>query len=220
MPNEMINIFRREETSISYKQIIDLIHESFKERLAQGLKYTCSFMSEEDYIKNTQGGGVYVAIDTSNNILAGTVTIKMHTDGKSQYGYMEYLSIKNEYKHKGVGSLLLEHISETELIGCDYILSDTSTEADSAIRFHLKHGFNIIGLESYRSTNYWSYVFRKQLAPSKLWHNSIFMKIHYGISYILIKTTRDIDGNDTIIGNCCKIIRKACRNLLLKNSKM
>ncbi len=210
----MIKIYKREEVGISYKQIVDLMHESFQERLDHGLKYTCSFMTEQQFIEKTENGLIFVALDEDSGELVGTSTLNIHTDGKQKYGYMEYVAIKSDCKHKGIGSLLLRNLRQkaTEEAGCSYVLSDTSVKASSAVLYHLKNGFKIIGLESYRSTNYWSYVFRMQLEPSFLWNNPVFLKLHYWLSYVFIKTTRDINGNDTSLGKVYKNLRKICKN--------
>lgn len=209
-----IEIYYKEETDVSYKQIVDLLHDSFHERIEQGLHYTCSFITEEEYIQKTRGGLVFVAIDLKTGELAGTNTLNIFFDRKGKYGYMEYVAIANNYKHRGVGSLLLQRLRQEAVtkVGCRFILSDTSTRADSAVNYHLKNGFEIIGLESYRSTNYWSYVFRMQLSPSFLWENVLFQKIHFLCSYVFIKVTRNMDGTDTWFGVQYKTIRNLCKS--------
>jgi len=210
----MIKTYKREEAGISYKQIVDLLHESFQERLAQGLRYSCSYMTEEQFIEKTKNGMIFVAIDDESGDLVGTSTLNIHSDGKQKYGYMEYVAIRSDYKHQGIGSLLLLllRLKAAKDAGCSYVMSDTSVKAESAVHYHLKNGFKIIGLESYRSTNYWSYVFRMQLVPSALWENPIYRKLHYFFSYIFIKTTRDINGNDTTFGVFYKKMRRLCKN--------
>ena len=208
-----IAILTREEANVSYTQIIELIHESFQERLDQGLNYSCSTMNVEQYKKKTKKGVVFVAIDRATGNLAGTITLNFLEKLREKHGYMEYVAIKNNYKHCGIGSILVNRIRNYGIQeGCDYILSDTSIKAISAVKFHLKNGFRIIGLESYRSTNYWSYVFRMQIKPSFLWSNPVFLKLHYWQSYFFMKMTRDINGNDTTMGRIHKRMRELCRN--------
>lgn len=208
-----IKIYKLNETAITIEQIIALLHESFQERLNQGLKYSCSFMTKEQFIEKTKAGIVFVAIDIDSNLLVGTSTLNIHYKRNIIFGYMEFVAIKDGYKHNNIGSLLLFELTEVaKKEGCGFILSDTSTLATSAVRYHLKNGFKIIGLESYRSTNYWSYVFRMQLVPSVLWNNTSYMKLHYWQSYIFIKLTRNIDGTDTKLGTLYKKMRKLCKN--------
>ena len=198
-----IEIRRLKETNYSYKDLVDLLHEAFQERLKQGLKYTCSSMTEEQFCQKTIDGIVYVAVDDESG-LCGTATLTIRTDKKGgRYGYNEYNGIRSDMKGKGIGTMLYREIErESRENGCEYLLSDTSTLATSAVKYHLKNGFKIIGLESYRSTNYWSYVFRRQLVPSKKY--PIYCKLQYLKSWLFIRVTRDINGNDTMIGRLYK----------------
>lgn len=200
-----IEIRRLKETNYSYKDLVDLLHEAFQERLKQGLKYTCSSMTEEQFCQKTIDGIVYVAVDDESG-LCGTATLTIRTDKKGgRYGYNEYNGIRSDMKGKGIGTMLYREIErESRENGCEYLLSDTSTLATSAVKYHLKNGFKIIGLESYRSTNYWSYVFRRQLVPSKKWNDPIYCKLQYLKSWLFIRVTRDINGNDTMIGRLYK----------------
>lgn len=208
-----IVILTLEEAGISYSQIIELMHESFQERLNQGLHYSCSTMTVEQYKEKTKNGNIFVAVDDISGNLAGTATLNLVDDLSGRHGYMEFVAISSKYKHCGIGSMLVDRMRKCGIQErCDFILSDTSTQAISAVKFHLKNGFKIIGLESYRSTNYWSYVFRMQLTPSFIWNNPVFLKLHYWHSYIFIKATRDINGNDTMMGKIYKKIRGLCKS--------
>lgn len=208
-----IKCCKREEACVSYKDIVELIHESFQERLDKGLRYSCSFMTEEQYIQKTKDGIIFVAVDEESGCLAGTAVLNLRFDGKRKYGYFEFAAGNNSYKHCGIGSLLLLLRKEAAMNAeCSYILSDTSTKAESAVKYHLKNGFKIVGYESYRSTNYWSYVFRMQLEPSVFWNNNVFLKFHFFCSYIFIKLTRTIDGDDTCLGKIYKQLKNICKN--------
>lgn len=206
-------IHKIEETNYTLKDVVNLLHEAFQERLNQGLHYSCSYITEEQFREKTANGIVCVAIDDELG-LCGTATITMKVDKRNvKYGYNEYNGIRSDMKRKGIGTLLYIYIEREALKnGCKYLMSDTSTQAKSAIKYHLKNGFKIVGLESYRSTNYWSYVFRKQLVPSKMWNNTFYCKWQYLKSWIFIKSTRDINGNDTFGGRLYKTLRKRCKN--------
>ena len=144
-----IVIQKLQETSYDYKDVVDLLHEAFQERLAQGLKYTCSTMTEEQFRNRTANGIVYVAIDDETG-LCGTATLTIKTDKNGvKYGYYEYNGIRSDMKGKGIGTMLYIYIErESVKNGCEYLISDTSTQATSAVKYHLKNGFKIIGLES------------------------------------------------------------------------
>lgn len=193
-----IVVKKLDETSITYEQIADLMHESFEERLQQGLKFTCSFMSVEQYKKKTADGVVFVAIDEDTQELMGTAVVHVKKADGVIYGYNELAAICSKAKRCGIGSMLLN--ARVELVknaGGEYILSDTAVGAQSSIKYHLKNGFKIIGLTSFSSTNYYSYLFRKQLAPSKLWNNNLFCKLVFIKSYIYTKLISKEDGSKT-----------------------
>ena len=202
-----IVIRRLQDYNYSYRDVVELLHEAFQERLEQGLRYTCSTMTEEQFRKKTAGGIVYVAVDDETG-LCGTATLTIRTDKHGvKYGYNEYNGIRSDMKGKGIGTMLyIYREREGRKNGCEYLLSDTSTQATSAVKYHLKNGFRIIGLKSYRSTNYWSYVFRRQLVPSKKWDSTIYCRWRYVKSWIFIRLTRDINGNDTLVGRSYKRI--------------
>lgn len=197
-----------EKSDYSYKDVVSLLHDSFQERLEQGLRYTCSSITEEQYREKTKKGIVLVASDEQSEELVGTMVLNFLDNKSERCGYTEYLAIRNDVKATGIGSLLFKNIENLAIErGCPYLLSDTSVLATSAVKWHLRNGFKIVGLESYRSTNYWSYVFRKQLVPSKKWDNDLYCRLRYYLSWIFIRLTRDIYGNDTIIGRLYKSIK-------------
>ena len=192
------------ETSFTYEDVIALIHESFKERLEQGLNFTCSFMTADDYkAKLGKDGITLVAYDEETNILYGTAMTHIYKDSKGcNYAYNEYLAIAPIAKRKGIGSRLLKAREDIAIENnCDYVMSDTSVNADSSVAYHLKNGFRIIGFKSYGSTNYYSYLFRKQLTPSRIWSNGLFCKMVYLKSYIQTRIIRKKNGDFTFIGS-------------------
>lgn len=196
-----IIIKKKEETNISYEQIINLIHESFEERLNQGLQFTCSFMTAEDFEKRNTDGIVLVAIDNKTNDLIGTATIHIKTDEHGiLYGYSEYLAISSKKKRCGIGTLLDKECERIcKKAKCEYIMCDTATEAKSSVKYHLKMGFKIVGLESYSSTNYFSYLFRKQLNKNSKWSSQIYCKFAYIKSFLRVKLLLKKNGSKTFL---------------------
>ena len=139
-----VEIKKLQDTSYTYRDVVDLLHEAFQERLEQGLNYTCSTMTEEQFRNKTADGIVYVAIDDATG-LCGTATLTIKTDTKGiKYGYNEYNGIRSDIKGKGIGTMLyIYRERESVQNGCEYLLSDTSTQATSAVKYHLKNGFKI-----------------------------------------------------------------------------
>ena len=162
-----IVIRRKEETSVTYEQIVDLIHESFKERLEQGLRFTCSFMGVDEYKRKTEHSIIIVAILDETEELVGTASVQIQQDNRGRiYGYNEFVAVKPDKKRLGIGKKTEEAIiSIAQTHNCNYIISDTAVGAKSSIKWHKKNGYKIVGLKSWDTTNYYSFVFRRQLVP-------------------------------------------------------
>ena len=152
-------IKRLDETDVSYEQIVSLMHKSFEERLQQGLNFTCSFMSVEQYKEKNADGIVFVALDEDSNELMGSIAVHIRTDSENKnYGYNEFLAVSPKAKRLGIGTKLARACERVvQEVGGTYIMCDTAVGATSSVRYHLKQGFKIIGLRSYSSTNYYSY---------------------------------------------------------------
>lgn len=208
-----IEVKKLSETDVTYQQLVDLLHAAFEERLEQGLHFTCSTMTAEQFEDKMYGGTVFVAMDTDNNSLLGTVSIHIKNDAKGRiYGYHEYLAVSPQAKHSGVGTTLAQSWNAYLLKqNAKYVMSDTACGATSSVNWHLKNGFQIYELESYRSTNYWSYVFIKYLDNS-IRKSNVQIKIHFLYTWLFIKTTRNINGRDTALGKLYKKIRDKWKN--------
>lgn len=202
-----------QDTVVTYQQLAELLHDSFQERLDQGLHFTCSRMTAEQYEAKVKDGYVFVALDSCTGDLLGTATLHIKTDSHGVvYGYNEYLAVSPKAKHFGVGTMLLnERLSLLLSQGGKYVMSDTACGATSSVKWHQKNGFQIYELESYRSTNYWSYVFIKYLDES-IRRSILRIKVHYWMSWIFIRITRNINGQDTTLGKLYKIIKGKWKN--------
>ena len=192
------------ETLFSFDDVVSLMHKAFEERLEQGLKFTCSNMSVEEYKNRLKSGGgvTLVAYDDENNFLYGTAMLHIYKDKRgNKYAYNENLAVVPYAKRKGIGTLLLKVIEEIAITNnCDYIGSDTSIGAKSSVKWHLKNGFKIVGYKSYNTTNNYSYLFRKQLVTSKIYDNDFLCKLIFLKSYLMIRLLKKEDGNYTRVG--------------------
>lgn len=173
------------ETSITWDQIADFMHESFEERLQQGLRFTCSFMTAEEFERAMGPGTVFVALDEDSGEMLGTVTISFKTDHQGRcYAYHEYLAVSPKAKHLGVASRLAEvwkvYAREN---GAQYVKSDTATRAESSVRWHLKNGFQIYGVKAFPTTNYVSYIFIMYLDEATK-KSPTYVRLHYLYSRI------------------------------------
>ena len=199
-------IKRLEETTFTLSEIVDLIHRAFEERLEQGIHFTCSDFTVEEYRNKIQNGIVLVAFDSDTNVLLGTTTFHIKQNAKNEiYGLNEFLAIHPQAKRKGVGSLLFQ--KELEILKnshADYILSHTANKAHSSIAYHKKNGFRPIALRSFHGTDYYSYLFRYQITDRtvihKAYHSKLFCFVRFMASSIQTRLIKKRDGSLTFLG--------------------
>ena len=196
------------ETSITYKELAELLHAAFEERVAQGLRFTCSTMTSDQLESKMSGGQVLVALDPESEDLIGTVTIHVRTDERGRlFGYHEYLAISPSFKRMGIATQLAQAwIILLKNKKAAYVLSDTACKAKSSVNWHLNNGFYVYELKSYRSTNYLSYVFIKYLDDSERL-SPFQIKLHFLRSCLICKITRCRDGSLTLAGRLLNQLR-------------
>lgn len=200
------------ESPFTLGDVVDLMHRSFEERMNQGLHFTCSSLTVEQFQLRTKNSIVLVAWNSATNVLLGTATVTLRKDKRGvTYGYHEYLAISPNAKRLGIGTKLLEERIIIIIInaGGEYVMSDTAVGAESSVRWHLKNGFKIIALRSFPSTNYYSYIFRRQLVPSKLWDSCLYTSLRFRLSSIIVKSLYNENGSNTKLGNLVyRILKK------------
>ncbi len=196
--NDSLIICRVEDSPFCSEDVVSLIHESFKERLDQGLCFTCSSITVEQFDEKMSDGITLVAYDDDSMTLLGTASTHLYLDsGNKEYGYYEYMAVIPSAKRMGIGSRLLEEsIINLKRQGAEYVISDTACGARSSVKWHLKNGFHIIALRSYSSTNYYSYIFRKQLVGKSRWDNCLYRNGRFVISYVKTKLKWSKDGSE------------------------
>lgn len=189
-------IIRIKDNDISWDDLANLLHEAFEERLQNGMHFTCSSITVSELEKECEGSIVLVAIDDDTNTLTGTVSMRFNEMNDSEsWAYHFNLAVSPTYKHCGIATRLFEEFQKKALShGCHYIISDTAVKAKSSVKWHLKYGFRIIKLHSFSETNYYSYIFRKQLKPHVLWSNSFFCKVYYWFSALKCRATFKENG--------------------------
>ena len=169
-----------QETGITYAQIADFMHESFEERLQQGLRFTCSFMSAAQFEEKMKDGTVFVALDEDSGELLGTAVLHLKTDRRGRtYAYHEYLAVSPKAKHLGVATQLAVVWKAWAVENrVQYVKSDTATRAESSVKWHLKNGFHIYGVKAFKNTNYVSYIFIMYLDEATK-KSPTYVRLHY-----------------------------------------
>lgn len=192
-----ISIKELSQTSIPLKEVYSLVISSFHQWQENGLDSAVAKYSFEDYSERVSGTYVLVALD-ENERLVGTYTLVFKNP---KYCFGKYLAVAPSAKRCGVGEALFR--KECELAsqrGCEYILDDTAKKAYWSVRWHQKMGYKIVGYSSFTTNDYYSYIFRKQLIPSKKWDNDLYCKVQFYKSYIKTVLTKDKYGHPTFIG--------------------
>lgn len=201
-----IKICLKDENT-TWDDLANLLHESFEERLQQGLHFSCSYLTAEDLKKRSANSIVLTAIDIDSGNLAGTVSFDFYSKNNCCWAYHYNLAISPRYKRHGIATLLLDAgISIARERGCEYINSDTAVGAKSSVKWHKKNGFRIIGINSWAKGNYYSYIFRKQLVFDKKWSNPIYCRIHYYLSALKWRLGYKKNGEATIFFKCYRKI--------------
>lgn len=186
------------DDGISWEDLTNLAHESFLERLKMGLHFGASTITPEQYKVYGSGRLILVAVDRSNGTLAGTMSFKLNKDNNTYWGEHGGLAVRPGYKKRGIATKLFERLLEVaKEKKCEFILSDTAVGAESSVRWHKKNGFKIVGLDSFSSTNYYSYIFRKQLLYHPMWSNSFYCWIRFLFSALRCKVRFTTDGKTT-----------------------
>lgn len=188
---QLVKSFYCTDDAIQWECLSSLLRDAFKERTEQGLLFSCRDFSSEDLKKHC--GNSYIFISQSmDNKHCGMCVLTIGNN----HGHMKYVAISPDCKHNGVAStLFLALIDKAYELGLSYVTSTTACGAQSSILWHKKMGFNIIRIGSDRITNYYSYIFRKQLKHHILWSNILFIKIYFVLMSSLVYILKKADGS-------------------------
>lgn len=185
-----------EKSPFTHSDVVELIKNAFVQWLDSGLSSSLSKLDEPLFIIKTKDATILVAFDDK---LLGTTTFSISKDRTNRlYAYNKFSAINPKTKGNGLGSLLLqEEIKRVKELGCKYIISDTSVHASWSINWHKKNGFQIIGLDSFSTNDYFSYIFRLSLEKNSIWNRSWFCKLVYFLSYCKTHTLKKKNGQSS-----------------------
>ena len=127
-----------------------------------------------------------MALDVETGELLGTHSLRANRKTKKVNG--SCLAVSPKAKRRGVATQMLRYEEERiRKAGYKCICENTAVDAEWSVNWHLRNGFRIIGFFHSEGNNYNSYAFRKQLAPSLFWDNSLFCRCRYLISYLVTR---------------------------------
>ena len=187
---EKVIIQKLEETSYSLADVVTFLHDAFGERKAQGLMMGGINITEEDLSRILQDAVLYTASVGSEleGMLSARYASRQNRRKIEKYCHLGYVAVSPKAKRGGIGSLLLTRLEkEAKEKGCEYIISNTAEPATSAVAWHLKQGFRKIKYTRWKSRNYNSIVFRKELKPSLRKYLPFFSNMLYWRSRIAFK---------------------------------
>lgn len=183
------------ETSFTYDEVAALMREAFAQWGNAGLDSFLVHAQPEVIRKRTSSSTVYVAYE--EDVLLGTISMDIIPDRQGSHAFLKFLAIHPSGKGQGLASKLCARaVEDAEKAGCQYMLSDTSTAAPWAVRWHLKMGFRKIGYASFSTNHYYSYRFRRELGGR---HEPpvVLTWFQFVRSWLKVKLTKKKDGSPT-----------------------
>ena len=202
---------------VSWEQITVLLHAAFAEHAARGLTYAACNQTVEHTINRANGATCLVALVDGE--LGGTACISVCNKilrGKVKCHFTQH-GIHPRFKGRGVGRAILLKASEiAKAAHAEAIYADTAAKADGVIAFHLKCGFQIVGLKSHATTNYYSVCFRKPICGRC--YGEVERKFRYYLSYMICKLCFKENGDFTFIGGLARKIKRTIKKYILRNA--
>lgn len=184
---------------IPYDQLFKLMKDAFREREEQGLNFGAVRANFESFQSALKDKTIIVAKkigDNQDEEIIGFQKISF------QQNFMDcgLVAVSPQYKRQGVGKLLFEKSKELAIANhCDYMTANTATGAKSSVKWHLKNGYRIVGLRSFFSKNYYSYIFRLQLKHHPLWSNGLYCYFRYLLSALKCRLCFHENGDFTML---------------------
>ena len=195
--------------NIPCEELFRLMKDSFQERKDQGLNFTVLEYELENLKKLLDVNPVVVAFDenpqTGEREYLGFQIVKIE-DKEAVAGI---LAVSPKCKRTGIGSKI-EEITQQFVVdeGCEYMSSNTSEDAISSVKWHLKNDYFKLKIGSYDNTNYYTIFFRKQLKYHWFWSNKALRTAYFNVYSFLYKLYRKKDGSLTAPGKLLGLFGK------------
>lgn len=162
-----IQIEMFDEKIHSIEEITELLHESYKVHLENGLQFWATTQTEE-YTLQRFKKGIGIIVKNPNGII-GTITYYDSCDDNDCDWYKNahicrfgQFAVKPNLQKQGIGKLLINEVQKIAKTKHKNELSlDTSEKALSLINYYQKNGFRHIGYMQWHGVNYRSVIMSK-----------------------------------------------------------
>ena len=184
------------DPSFPYNEALELYRQSFEEHTRRGIVFMISKFTREQLIAELMDTYILAAFHEGRLIAVRCMRIRERAHGAGpRFCKMVHLAVAHDMKHRGIATVIDELSVELALNEhCEYMKADTSVKAVNSVRWHLKNGYRIVDVRSYRQTKYYSYVFRKQLKKGSLWGTAWFCALSRALGYVFCHLTKRADG--------------------------
>lgn len=164
-------LIRRWEATDSIAALTALLHRSYAQLAAMGLKYTAVDQDEGVTKKRTAAGDCYVAI--MDAAVVGTFTLYPpgRLDQCAWYrmagtAVLAQLAVEPAYQRRGIGSALLDFAVERAMeMGARELALDTAESAGHLIVLYAARGYRVVDSIQWPGKTYRSVVMSRVIAP-------------------------------------------------------
>ena len=192
--------------NIPYEELFRLMQESFQERKDQGLNFLVLQFKLEDMMDNCP---VVVAFDENPQTGEKEYLGFQYVYIRGKKAIAGLLAVSPKCKRTGIGSKIEELTQQFAIDeGCEYMSSNTSEDAISSVKWHLRNNYFKQKVGSNPSTNYYTIFFRKQLKYHWFWSNKLLRTVYFSIYEFFYKCYRKKDGSLTAMGKLLGLFGK------------
>ena len=161
--------FNEEEYGSLIPELTEMLHESYRPLLEQGMTYWAATQPEEKTLQRLQGGISFFAF--SDNLLVGTITVVDSEPGgpcdwynRPEVNHFSQFCVRKMFQGKGLGDFLMTFIEdEARERGVEEMAMDTSERAEKLIDMYKRRDYRFIQMAKWENTNYASVVYSKRL---------------------------------------------------------
>ena len=173
------------------EEITELLHASYREHLEAGRQYYAAVQTVEQTRARLEGS--YCAVAYDGDTMVGTMSFRIHRKEDASrrkwyeddvYIYGGQLAVLPSYRNSKVVALMAMKVARLkEVREAKSSIADTSVDAHELVANYLKMGFQIVDMISWDTTNYYSYVFRRNQSGKE--YSDAYCRFRFMISKIL-----------------------------------